>query len=126
MAAEEKVLASPKAECEEKNALAAPEEGYLIQIDKRNTHNQLKVELSVVRAIDLGNLKCGGLKIKKIGRGGLFSKWNNAHPDKKVEVSDIIIEVNGTSGNTDLLFAEMGKEPVLNLRLVRPDDFTSP
>merc|ERR1712107_168815 len=90
---------------------------------KRNTDLQMKVEMSAMKLVGLGNLKCGGLKIKKIDQGGLFSLWNNTHPDKEVEVSDIIIEVNGRSGSTDLLFTEMVKKPVLNMLLVRPADF---
>lgn len=98
------------------------EEGYVVQIDKRNTDTQMNMELDLLEDIGLGCWKRGGLKINRFGKG-LISNWNDAHPDLQVSVFDIIIEVNGASGSCELLMEEMAREPVLKLRIVRPDDF---
>merc|ERR1712224_436181 len=60
------------------------------------------------------------LKIKAIN-GGQTSMWNTANPDKKVNVGDSIIEVNGKAGTPGeliiFLFAlESGRQHNLKIR----------
>jgi len=102
----------------EGKGLETAEEGYFVQIDTTNTDARINIELGIVKE---GRWKRRGLKIKKL-RKGLISQWNDMHLDRQVSVLDIITEVNGT-GSVNLMFEELEKRQVLNLHLVRPDDF---
>jgi len=53
---------------------------------------------------------------------GLVSRWNKSHL-MKVDMDDIIVEVNSVRGSGEMLLEKIDKEMVLELRLLRPDDF---
>jgi len=98
------------------------DEGYFIRIDNRSGKG-LGVGVGVQKNVGLGTWTQGGLKINKISKKGLVHKWNVSNKSQEVVVGDILVEVNSVTGSPTRLLDEMGKELVLNVRLLRPDDF---
>lgn len=101
-----------------------PDDGYFIRIDKRSGKSEdLGVSLGMQKNVGLGTWTQGGLKINKIKKSGLIYKWNISNDSQLVVVGDILVEVNSVTGAPTRLLDEMGKEPVLKLRFLRPNDF---
>merc|ERR1712007_403476 len=100
----------------------SPDEGYFIRIDNRNGKS-LGISLGAQKNVGLGTWKEGGLKIKKISKKGLVHQWNRSNKNQEVVRGDILVEVNSVTGSPATLLDEMGKELVLKMRLLRPDDF---
>jgi hypothetical protein len=62
----------------------------------------------------------GYLRVVRIG-DGLVNDWNEAHPQLRVQSDDVILEVNGRSGNIHHLVDECSKNGrVLNIKIKRP------
>lgn len=57
------------------------------------------------------------LEVTTVKEDGLVASWNQAHQQKAIREGQLIVEVNGVSGDTDLLFEEL-KSPKLCLILV--------
>jgi hypothetical protein len=52
---------------------------------------------------------------------GVVERWNGENPDQAVRVGDLIISVNGASGDTDVLVRECQKEgDILDVVVARP------
>merc|ERR1719240_2085516 len=74
---------------------------YFIHIEKTKKRKSPGLDLGIV---------------KNVGQ------WNRTHT-MQVCTDDIIVEVNSVSGSGEALLQKMGNEVVLDLRLLRPDDF---
>lgn len=62
---------------------------------------------------DMVNLHVKGIK------DGAVSTWNSANPDKKVEVGDLIIEVNGVSGRAAKMLDACKENKALQVKVRR-------
>lgn len=105
--------------------VVAPEDGFFVRIDKRNTKMVVGIDLGCVKSIAIGSWNCGALNVKKV-RKGLVKQWNIANSSQQVLPGDMIVQVNGVGGKYEDLLEQMAKEPVLILRLLRPSTFASP
>lgn len=63
--------------------------------------------------------KPAALALKSISQGGLVSAWNKTS-EKKVEVKDQIIEVNGLSGDLEKMLAELRRNKQFVLKFRKP------
>ena len=50
---------------------------------------------------------------------GPFTEWNVSNPDKMVQVGDLILEVNGERGKTDIMLESMLHEMIWDLIVAR-------
>jgi len=60
------------------------------------------------------------LKIKAI-KPGLVSEWNIHHPDRSVQVGDIIVSINGRHSDDKSMYAAISSAPTLAMMLRRPN-----
>jgi hypothetical protein len=89
-------------------ARAPARQEYCITID-RTSGDKLGIDID-----DSDGVK---LVVKDI-KPGLIHTWNITNPcDSWVHLEDQIIEVNGVSGNADMVFAECAKTQVLHMRM---------
>jgi len=59
------------------------------------------------------------LIITDIEQGGLVEDWNWAHPRRRVQLGDEIVEVNGIQGTAEGIYAEVTKQTRLRMTLRR-------
>lgn len=62
------------------------------------------------------------LKIQRVKPGGLIAEWNEDNPDQMVKEGDLIVEVNGISGDAgakDVLYEAIAKADVLKITIRR-------
>lgn len=60
------------------------------------------------------------LKIKKVNMG-LVSTWNAANKLKRIEIGDLVIEINSESGSSRRLMELIAKQNKLCITIRRPD-----
>jgi len=97
--------------------------GHLIQIEKKGS-TPMGIGISMLKNVGFAGWTSGGLKVNKISQG-LIREWNLSNPSAQVWENDIIVEVNSLSGRSEELLDKIGNESVLELRLLRPDNFES-
>lgn len=56
---------------------------------------------------------------------GISSAWNQKHPDRRICLGDLIVEINGESGDSTRLHALLAGERSLRLRFRRLLEFTA-
>merc|ERR550514_743427 len=59
------------------------------------------------------------LGVRVIHTGGLLALHNARHPDKRVELNDVFVSVNGVGGDWDRMLSECEKDTV-NVVVERP------
>mmetsp|Transcript_28556 Transcript_28556/g.65923 ORF Transcript_28556/g.65923 Transcript_28556/m.65923 type:complete len:160 (-) Transcript_28556:52-531(-) len=82
---------------------------FSITIDKRN---------GAKHGVDVDCEDGGNLVVAQI-REGLFLTWNRDHPDKKIQVGDRIVSVNGQRGDAADLVAECQQNVELVIEVQR-------
>jgi hypothetical protein len=45
-------------------------------------------------------------------QGGLIGKWNDSNPAQRVQVGDVVFEVNGVSGSSNDILQELRKDKI--------------
>jgi len=63
------------------------------------------------------------LRVESVGPDGPMVDWNSANPDKKVEVGDFVISVNGHSGPATSMLEEAQRASTLRLTITRAGIF---
>jgi len=56
-----------------------------------------------------------------VKEGAVF-KWNERHPDSKIQVNDRIVEVNGVRNDANAIVSKLKRDTVWNLLLQRPSE----
>lgn len=64
--------------------------------------------------------RCGPLlRVQQLRGNGAVEMWNQEHPDRRIMVSDDIVEVNGVSGDTKAMMQALSTDVVLHVRIRR-------
>lgn len=65
------------------------------------------------------------LLVRQVRNEGLVTEWNKSNPrERQVLAGDVIVNVNGVTGNGDLLFQQCANSQELSLLLRRLQEFT--
>jgi len=92
---------------------------FSVVVEKRSDSDAL--------GINLGILPSGGLKVYDLNNEGLVFQWNEKNlnnPDLMVQVGDLIIAVNGTTGKADNMLKRL-KENTLILMVERHENLAN-
>mmetsp|Transcript_104927 Transcript_104927/g.165587 ORF Transcript_104927/g.165587 Transcript_104927/m.165587 type:complete len:187 (+) Transcript_104927:67-627(+) len=79
---------------------------YYINLVKKDSASRVHVD------VDYGNGKT--LKVRRV-KNGLVKEFNTEHPDKKVEVGDSFLVINGKFGDSKVLLNELLYAPTLEI-----------
>eukprot|EP00929_Paragymnodinium_shiwhaense_P010679 TRINITY_DN11553_c0_g1_i1.p1 TRINITY_DN11553_c0_g1~~TRINITY_DN11553_c0_g1_i1.p1 ORF type:complete len:1232 (-),score=375.72 TRINITY_DN11553_c0_g1_i1:54-3749(-) len=110
---EEQVEATLR-ELEEEEKLGAPSE-YLVELDKMG---------GMRLGINIEGRDGISLYISHIS-DGLVENWNAANPDRQMMVGDRVVEVNGLTGDAQVLSNELRRSEVLTMRVRRKANITT-
>jgi hypothetical protein len=75
------------------------------------------ISLDRTEGADIGVATTHEYVIDSIEKKGLVELWNTTHPEQKVELGDIIIEVNGKRGDVAEMRLECEKKMMLEIKL---------
>mmetsp|Transcript_139160 Transcript_139160/g.253207 ORF Transcript_139160/g.253207 Transcript_139160/m.253207 type:complete len:130 (+) Transcript_139160:86-475(+) len=59
------------------------------------------------------------LKVLNVKPGGLIAKWNETNPDKELKKDDLIVDINGSSGNSKALMEVIRNNDKLAVKVLR-------
>merc|ERR1712039_840290 len=83
-----------------------------LRINIRKAASSDKLGLDIVKCKNRTAWRIKALK------PGLIQKWNDDHPDQRIQLDDVIVEVNGVRGATDKLVEKM-RDSTLELVIER-------